>query len=219
MTGFNFDNFSTEGGYLRQAGLQTNATFKGLVYVAENAWEGFDIKFQTSDGKEFRERTFGADINKVYPRNKYDKNGQLIGPETKQEAFDRTNEDIARKLWYLGTCFVQPDVLKPKLKGARDLKELVDKLNKAIEGHTDKKVNFLTIWKNNDNKKRSVLILADKVRWCEPTRFNGSEPLPAGIKLTKSQLEKNMEEKYPYNGNSTVTTDAPIINGGEDLPF
>jgi hypothetical protein len=218
---FGFDNIPERKGYLRQAGLQLNATFIGLSYNATEAYEYFDIEFETEDGRMFRERTFGPNIDKVFPKAKYE-NGEQVGTETKQEAFDRLHEEISRKLYYLATCFVKPDALAG-IKGVSQLKTVIDKMNQAIAGHTEKRVNFLTIWKNSPSKEKSNLIIADKVKWCEATKYDGEgKVLPATITLTSYQKNNCMVEQYPYNGssNESVKTDAPIIaGGGDDLPF
>jgi hypothetical protein len=217
-----FDNIPVGGGYLRQAGIQMAARFIALTYVANESWEGFDIELETAEGKLFRERTFGANIEKVFPKQKY-QNGQAVGMETKQEAFERVQNDISKKLFYLASAFVTRNVLKEKVKNVKDLKDMVDKVNQALaEANLDQRVNFLTMWKNSDSKQRSNLILADRVQWIEATRYNGETPMNAGISLTKYQLDNNMVEKYPYNGNneSTATESALLGSQGvDDLPF
>lgn len=220
--GLGFDNIPEKKGYLRQAGLHQDARFVGLIYTANEAWEGFDIEFETADGKLFRERTFGADINKVYPRTKWE-NGKQIGTETKQEAFDRTQEEISRKLFDLASCFVRKDVLKEKVRSASTLKELVDKVNGAIGSYDSlPRVNFLTIWKNSDSRKKSNLIIADKVKWCEPAQFDAnSRVLPATIKLNNYQAANCVIEKYPYQSSESVSSTDTVVGGGtsDDLPF
>jgi hypothetical protein len=85
-------------------------------------------------------------------------------------------------------------------------------------------VNFLTIWKNSESKKKSNLILADKTKWCEATQFDAQgRPLPASIKLTSYQLNNNVIEKYPYNSNAEANATSDAIVGSApavaDLPF
>lgn len=225
MTSLGFDNITestgSNGGYLRTPGIQMNATFVGLEYVFSEAWEGFDIKMLTSDGKVFNERTFGANIDKVYPKNKW-ADGKQVGMETKQEAFDRVNQEISTKIYHLASCFVDRDTLKSTVRNVKDLKDLIDKTNKAMaQGDTDKKVNFLTMWKNSPTKQKSNLILADRIKWVEPTRFSeAGTPLVATISLSKYQLENNMIEKYPYQGAGAPQTAETILGGAaDDLPF
>lgn len=220
--GLGFGNIPDRKGYLKQAGVQMDAKFLGLTYAwdTEGSWEGFDIEIETIDGKTFRERTFGADINKVYPRTKYVEN-KPAGVETKLEAFDRTEAEISEKLLHLASCFVRKDVLKEKIKSASDLKTLISKINAAI-GAVDSlpRINFLTIWKNSELRQKSVLILADKTKWCEATQLdNQGRPMPANIKLTKYQSENCMIEKYPYQGTQSNTSVATETAAANDMPF
>jgi hypothetical protein len=223
MSNLGFDNIQEKGGYLRQAGVNMDATFVALTYVANENWEGFDIELSTADGKMFRERTFGANIEKVFPKAKY-QDGRQIGTETKQEAFERVQAELSKKLYHLAACFVRKDVLKEKVKSVRDLKDLVEKVNKAMaEAGTDRKINFLTMWKNSDIKQRSNLILADRIQWCEPTTYGSNgEVMNAKINFTQYQIANNMKEKYPYNANESGQTSDAIIGGSQavdDLPF
>lgn len=220
--GLGFSSIPERTGYLRQAGLQQAATFVGLTYNATEDYEYFDIEFECADGKMFRERTFGANPEKVFPRTKWE-NGKQVGTETKGEAYDRTQEEISKKLFELASCFATRTVLKERVSSARDLRELVAKVNSVIGDPTAlPRVNFLTIWKNSDTKKKSNLILADKTKWCEATQFDASgRPMPASIKLTTYQLNNNVVEKYPYNSNAeAVATDSPAVGEAPtDLPF
>ena len=221
--GLGFSSIPERTGYLRQAGLQQNAKFVGLTYNATEDYEYFDIEFECADGKMFRERTFGANIEKVFPRTKWE-NGKQVGTETKQEAYDRTQDEISKKLFELASCFVTRGTLKEKVSSARDLRELVGKVNSVIGDPSGlPHVNFLTIWKNSDGKKKSNLILADKTKWCEATQFDGQgRPLPAAIKLTTYQLNNNVIEKYPYNSNAEATAEGSLVVGEPaptDLPF
>lgn len=219
---FGFDNFTERTGYLKQAGLHTNSKLLGLTYVANEKWEAFDIEIETEDGKLYRERTFGANPEKVFPRDKWEA-GVNLGKETMQEAYERVQEEIAKKLYYLGSCFVKPDELKEAVGTPNTLKQLIERVNKAIDGKMEQRINFLTIWKNNDSKQTSVLILANKGRWCEATRKDGDQVLPAGISLSASQKKDNMVEKYPYNGNrgEAATSNDAFVGGStsDDLPF
>lgn len=221
--GLGFSNIPERQGYLRQAGTQLNAKFVGLSYNATEDYEYFDIEFECADGKMFRERTFGANKEKVFPRTKWE-NGKQVGTETKDEAFDRTQEEISKKLFELASAFVPRTVLKEKVSSARDLRELVAKVNGVIGAvESLPRVNFCTIWKNSDSKQKSNLILADKTKWCEATQYDASgRPMPAGIKLTTYQLNNNVVEKYPYNGNSEVANTSDTMVGEaapSDLPF
>lgn len=215
---FGFDTVAEQKkGYLRQAGLQQNAKFVGLSYVANELWEGLDIELQTADGKVFTERTFGPNIDKVFPKAKWE-NGKQVGMETREEAYKRVEDEISQKLFYLGLCFTDSATLKAKVVGCRDLKELVSKVNAVIGDATDIPLNFLTIWKNSDGKQRSNLIIADKVRWVEPTQFGADGAIAqAGIKLTTYQLNNNMVEKYPYNGNTAPAAAPASVTS--NLPF
>lgn len=221
--GLGFSGIPERTGYLRQAGLQQDAKFVGLTYNATEDYEYFDIEFECADGKMFRERTFGANMEKVFPRTKWE-NGKQVGTETKQEAFDRTQEEISKKLYELASCFATKTTLKDKVSSARDLRELVGKVNSVIGApEVLPHVNFLTIWKNSDNKRKSNLILADKNKWCEATQYDTQgRSLPAGIKLNTYQLNNNVVEKYPYNSNAEANTSGnPIVNDVEttSLPF
>lgn len=222
--GFGFSGIPERTGYLRQAGIQLDAKFIGLTYNATEAYEYFDIEFECADGKMFRERTFGANIEKAFPRTKWE-NGKQVGMETKQEAYDRTTDEISKKLFGLAVCFVPKGTLKEKVSTARDLKELVGKVNSAIGDPASlPHVNFATIWKNSDTKMKSNLILADKTTWAEATRYDSqNRPLPAAIKLTTFQMNNNVVEKYPYQGNTEGAGTSDTVVGNEaavaDLPF
>ncbi len=218
----NVPEVGTTGSYLRSAGTQVGGKFKALTYVFTEAWEGFDIEMETADGKMFRERTFGADPEKVYPRAKYEK-GVQVGMETKAEAFDRVQTEISTKIFQLASSFVPAETLRDACNTARDLKELVDKTNKLLSGtDTTIPVNFVTMWKNSDSKQKSNLIIADKVKWVEASKVNTDGTIaPANVRLSAYQQKNNTVEKYPYQGaNSTVTSDAAVANAApDDLPF
>lgn len=217
---FGFDN-TTQGNerkeYLRAPGLQTNAKFIALTYDATEQYEYFDIELETSNGKYFRERTFGPDPNKVFPKAIW-KNGVNEGMETTQQAYERVKREINTKLYHLALCFVSKDELSEKVRGVSTLKEFVNAVNKAI-GKPENTINFLTIWKNSDARQKSNLILAERIKWCEPF----TEGKEATIRLTKWQIENQLVEKYPYGGASTQTTEGPVLIGengaGDDLPF
>lgn len=224
MSGFGFDNLN-EGAskqYLKEAGLHEAALFLGLSYDATDAYEFFDIEIETADGRYFRERTFGPDINKVYPKALYDKKTrEKIGEETREQAFARVQSDINTKLLHLATCFVPREEVIAKVKGVRDLKEFIQAVNKAI-GEPQNKINFLTIWKNNSSKQKSNLIIADKIKWCEAYE----EGKPATISLTDYQIKNQTTELYPYKAsNESTSATSPITNGqpvgnvDDDLPF
>jgi len=217
--GFGFSNVAEQKkGYLRAAGVQQNAKFVGLTYTANEQWEAMDIELQTEDGKVFTERTFGPNIEKVFPKAKWE-GGKQVGTETKQEAFNRVSDEISAKLFHLAACFVDRETLKNGIKDCRDLKELVEKVNSVIKasGNAERSINFLTIWKNSEGKQRSNLIIADKVKWVEPTQFGAEGQIaPANIKLNAYQLNNCMVEKFPYNGQqapAATTTALP------DMPF
>lgn len=217
---FGFDN-TTQGSeqkrYLRQPGLQTNAKFIGLSYDATEQYEYFDIEIETADGRYFRERTFGPDPTKVYPKAIW-KNGKQEGQETKEQAFERVKREINTKLFHLALCFTTKDELQERVRGINTLKEFVGAVNKAI-GKPDTNINFLTVWKNSDARQKSNLILAERIKWCEPY----AEGREATIKLSKWQMENQLVEKYPYQAAGQAnTTDTPVIVGEgapDDLPF
>lgn len=219
---FDFSNVAdTKKGYLRTAGLQQNAKFVALGYIANENWEGMDIEIQTEDGRTFTERTFGPNIDKVFPKPIWEK-GKQVGMETKEQAYKRVEDEIAQKLFYLAICFSDRDTVISKVAGCPGLKELVEKVNDVIKdsGRADEvRLNFLTIWKNSDGKQRSNLIIADKVKWVEATAHNAEgATLPATIKLSTFQLNNNMVEKYPYNGQQAPAT--PVATASTaDLPF
>lgn len=207
--------------YLRQAGLQQGAKFVGLNYVANEQWEAMDIELQTADGRTFTERTFGPNIEKVYPKPIWEK-GKQVGMETKEQAFKRVEDEIAQKLFYLALCFADRATIIEKVKNCPGLKELVEKVAGVIKdsGKADSvALNFLTIWKNSDSKQRSNLIIAEKVKWVEATQFGpNGELMPAGIKLSNYQVTNCLTEKYPYNSQSAPAT--PVAQAStSDLPF
>lgn len=209
--------------YLKEAGLHKNAKFLGLTYDATPDFEFFDIEIETEDGRYFRERTFGPDIEKVYPKAIY-KSNQKVGEETKQQAFERVTAEINTKLYYLGLCFIDKDTLVGGIQNARTLKEFVAGVNKVIgEEAKGKAITFLTVWKNSDVRQKSNLIIAERIKWCEAYHSDKA----ATIKLTKWQLENQTVEKYPYKGEASevANTSAAVVNEdvdttpGEGLPF
>lgn len=222
---YSFDEVKESGGkqWLKRAGLHTNAKFVSLTYTANEQWEAFDIELQTESGETFRERTFGPTIDKVYPKDKWDANGNKVGLETKEEALNRVNQEILKKLFYLGTCFMSKEELVEKVGKPRTFKELVDSTAKAI-GEPETTINFLIVWKNSDARQKSNLIIAERIKWCEAY----VEGKPATIRLTKWQQDNQMVEKYPYNSQqnesllSSETIIADITSGealADDLPF
>lgn len=217
---FGFDNVPESKSYLRTAGLQQNATFVALTYVPNEAWEAFDIEFLCENGETFIERTFGPDKDKVYPKAVYDKVTKVAcGMETQQEAFDRVCNEISNKLFYLAACFIDRNELKERIKNCRDFRELVNKVSSIIESCENKPtINFLTIWKNNTNKQKSNLIIAERIKWCEATKLNeAGAVMPATIKLTAYQKDNQLVEKYPYQGKNEPA--AQNATSAEDLPF
>lgn len=222
--GLGFDAIPDRQGYLRTAGVQQDAKFVGLTYNWTENYEYFDIEIETADGRMFRERTFGPNIDKSFPRTKYEK-GKAVGTETKEEAYQRSQDEVSRKLYDLASCFVHKDELKERVKNCKDLKDMVGKVNAAIGPVANlPHINFLTIWKNSDSKQRSNLIIADKTKWCEPTQYGANgQPMPTNIKLTQFQMNNNMTEKYPYKGeNAAEGTESTIEAGAQyasDLPF
>lgn len=219
---FGFDNVSlgSDKKYLRQAGLNRNAKFLGLTYGATEEYEYFDIELEASDGKYFRERTFGPDINKIYPKGIY-KNNSRVGEETKEEALERMKKEINTKLFHLALCFATKEEITDQISTVGTLKELVDAVAKVI-GKPTQNINFLTVWKNSDTRRKSNLIIAERIKWCEPFT-DGRE---AGIRLTQWQLNNQTTEKYPYAGsNESTGTEDTIVNNQEipsvtnDLPF
>jgi len=218
---YGFKDVNETKQYLRTPGLHVNAKFVGLKYEANENWEAFDIELETSDGKFFRERTFGPNVDKVYPKALY-KDGQKVGMETKDQAFDRVKNEINKKLFYLALCFVDKVTLTEKCASVRTLKELITTLNQLLE-NTSGTINFLTIWKNSDVRQKSNLILAERIKWCEPYVEN----VTPTIKLSTYQQANQTVEKYPYSGTETVSSSDVILNNAveenagavDDLPF
>lgn len=221
---FGFENVNPSGGnkvYLKEAGIHENAKFLGLSYNATEQYEYFDIEIETADGRYFRERTFGPNKEKIFPKDLW-KEGKKVGTETKDQAYERVQNEINLKLFYLGLCFSSKDVLTEKVSKVKTLKELVDQVNKAI-GQPANTINFLTIWKNSEAKKKSNLIIAERIKWCEPHTVGRK----AAIQLSKYQIANCLIEKFPYNGGASNTegTDETLINEGQpvgeiqDLPF
>lgn len=207
---FGFDNVKEESSkkqYLREAGLHENAKFIGLTYGATAEYEYFDIELEV-DGKTFRERTFGPDINRVFVKANWE-NGKQVGMETKEQAYSRSEMEVSTKLLHLAACFVDKQTAIKKVTGLKTLKEFVDAVSKLI-GQPKNTINFLTIWKNSDKNERSNLIIAERIKWCEPY-VEGTAP---GIKLTRYQEEKQMFEKYPY---VAKTSDGPAVKNAEAL--
>ncbi len=222
-TKFGFGDINdTQKNYLKEAGLHTNAKFLTLSYDATEDYEFFDIEIETNDGRYFRERTFGPNIEKVYPRNKYS-NGKAVGMENKQEAYDRVVSEINMKLYWLALCFVDKETLVAKAGATNSLKETVEAINKLIAKATIVPINFLAIWRNSEGRQKSNLIIAEKVKWCEPY----VEGKSATIRLTPWQLQNCTIEKYPYKaegdapaGNAAFAgTPSEYAPAGDDLPF
>jgi len=216
--GFGNVNPKSDKVYLREAGIHENAKFLGLSYDATEQYEYFDIEIETADGKYFRERTFGPNKEKVYPKDKY-QNRKKIGTETKDEAFERVQQEINTKLFYLAACFCEKDALVHKVAKVKTLKELVEAVKSAI-GEPTNTINFLTIWKNSDAKQKSNLIIADRVKWCE----KHTEGRKAAIQLSKYQITNNTVEKYPYVANNEVENNDSLVpqepvGDVSDLPF
>lgn len=219
---YSFDNIKENDSkqWLRRAGLHTNARFVSLTYTANEQWEAFDIELVTEKGETFRERTFGPTIDKVYPKDKW-ADGKKVGLETKEEALKRVQDEVAKKLFYLGTCFMSKDELVSKVGKAKTFKELVDGVSKAI-GETETTINFLTVWKNSDSRQKSNLIIAEKIKWCEP--YDADKDVT--IRLTKWQQDNQLVEKYPYTRQeeAQLGDDVLIAQDAEqalsdDLPF
>lgn len=221
---YGFEDIPENKRYLRTAGKHIKSRFVSLKYDATEEYEYFDIELETENGETFRERTFAPNIDKIFPKKKY-KHRKVVGEETKEEALERVNKEISAKLFYLGKCFVEDAKLREAVAKASDFKELVDKLNKAINstGNVDNPINFLTVWKNSDQKQRSTLIIPERTFWVEPY-VEGKSPT---IQFNPWQLENQMTEKYPFNGNGEVSsTDDAIVNASttavpidDDLPF
>lgn len=206
--------------YLDSAGLHKNAKFIDLSYDATEQYEYFDIELETEDGEKFRERTFGPNADKVFPRKKYE-GGVAVGEETKEEAFKRSINEVSAKLFYLGAAFLNEDELKASVGKPQNLKDFVEKVNKAItlSGNRDTtRLNFLTVYKNSDAKQRTNVVIPDRTRWVEKY----AEGAPVGIKLNKWQQENLTTRKYTYQGNSEVANTNDTIVGdtvNDDLPF
>ena len=97
----------------------------------------------------------------------------------------------------MALCFTDAETIKHKVKNCNGMKELVDRMNAVIKasGNADISLNFLTIWKNNEGKAKSNLIIAERIKWIEPTQFTeeGKEK-SATITLTKWQKENGLTE-------------------------
>jgi len=223
MSGYGFADIEKPVKYLREAGLHKNAKLVDLKYDATEKYEYFDIEIETTDGATFRERTFAPNPDKVFPRKKYE-GGKEVGMETEAEAFARSINEVSTKLFYLGLAFVEEKELKASVAKAKDLKDFVEKVNKAItlSGNRDTtSLNFLTVWSNSDSKQRSNLVLPARTQWVEAYK----EGFPVQIKLNKWQLENQMTEKYPFQGTSSDAPAGDQTISGEgvaadtDLPF
>lgn len=219
---YGFEDVVIKQKQLRTAGLHKNAKFIDLSYDATEQYEFLDIEIETETGEKFRERTFGPNPDKVFPKKKYSE-GKEVGEETKEEAFNRAINEVSTKLFHLGSVFVERDELKASVAKPQNLKDFVEKVNKAINlsGKKDStRLNFLTVWKNSDAKQRSNLVIPANTVWVEAY----TEGVPAGIKLNRWQQENQTVEKYPYQGNSEVSDTNDTIIGDENtandgLPF
>lgn len=218
---FDFSNETEKKNYLRTAGLHKNAIFKSLTYNAEPSYEYFDIILEV-DGAEFRDRTFGTTLEKVFIRKVYEKG--MPREETKEEAYEREYKEKFFKVLYLVMCYVSEDEAKEAIGKFNGLKDLVEKANSIIQNN-EIKVNFLTIWRNSDSKQESRLVIADRVKWVEPVVTDAEgNPKEATLSLTKYQKDNMLVEKYPYNGGgedneSSNTSDTLINEEDEELPF
>lgn len=192
--------------YLRTAGLQQGARLVNLGYVANEKWEGIDIEMVTSEGKVFTERTFGPTLDKVFPKKLW-QDGKEIGEETKEQALERVQGELAQKLFYLALCYTDADTIRNKVKECSGVKDMVDKINAVIKSNKDWatiELNILTIWKNSPSKQRSNLIIADKIKWVECAVVNPEGGyMPTKINLTAWQRTNGMKEEFPYNGNQS----------------
>lgn len=219
---FDFSNETEKKSYLRTAGLHKGGIFKSLTYNAEPSYEYFDIVLEV-DGAEFRDRTFGTTVEKVFTRKVFEKG--VPRDETKEEAFEREYKEKFFKVLYLVMCFTSEDAAKEAIGKFDGLKDLVEKANAIIAGN-EAHVNFLTIWRNSDSKQESRLVIADRVKWIEPVVTDAEgNPKEATLSLTKYQKDNMLVEKYPYNGGgsdneSSNTSDTLIDEEVEDdLPF
>lgn len=228
MTNYSFEDIQDSGvrvNRVRTAGIHENGKFKSLEYVLapDGSWEAFNIEVEDNAGAILSERTFGPNIDRIFPKRKYENNA-VVGEETKEEAFNRIQKEISKKLFYLAVCFVDEKDLREEVKSASDLKSLVEKVASLIEksGNKNNSINFLTVWKNNDNKKTSKMIFPENSKWVESTRLDPEgKVVPSIIQLTPYQRTQQSFEKYPFVGSTTqqVNESFGVDTSASDLPF
>lgn len=216
FSGVNVSN-SEKVSYLNKAGLHKDAVLVSVSYDATETYEYIDIELDVQ-GNKFRDRTFIPTEDRVFLKKKW-AGGKEVGEETKEEAFKRSIQEIVNKLFYLGAAYSSEEELK-NTENAKSWKELIAKLNKIIDdsGNKDQKLNILTVWKNNDTKKTSNLIIPVNTKWVEAS----GETIT--IKLSKYQTDNLLVEKYPYVSNNAAPTGDSAINESTedttgDLPF
>lgn len=223
---FGFENVNTKSGvnYLRTPGLHKGGKFIELKYDASENWEYVDIVVEDANGAVLRDRSFGPDIKKVYPRQLWE-NGQPGRMETPEEAYQRNQSELSEKIFYiaLAASGKTEAELKAAVGTATDLKSFVDKVNAVMPPANETlPINFLTIWRNSDSKQRSNMAIPDGIRWVETAVKDSNGNIQSTIRLKAWQEQNQLKEKYPYNGDSrseeTILGDNTKPEGG-DLPF
>lgn len=221
---FGFENVSAKTGvnYLRTPGLHKGGKFIELKYDADANYEWVDITLEDANGAMLRDRSFGPDIKKVYTRQLWE-NGQPGRMETVEEAYQRNQNELSEKIFHLALAVSgkTETELKDAVKSASDLKSFVDKVNSVIpKAEEALPINFLTIWRNSDTKRKSNMAIPDGIRWVETAVKDAAGNIQSTIRLKAWQEQNQLEEKYPYNGNSgSEDTIIEGDNSGNDLPF
>jgi len=210
--------------YLRTCGVHQGVIFKGLEYVATDSYEAFDLIFDVN-GAIFKDRMFGTSLEKAFPKKIYE-NNVVAGEETKEQAYHREMKERYLKVASFVNLFAGEESVKAMSK-FNTFKDLVDKANKELASvDTTRPINILTIWKNNDAKQTSNLILPSKGKFVELTEYNEEgKAISAKIQPTIWQQQNVMIEKYPYGAsNEASSSDSTILNdinsvATDDLPF
>lgn len=220
---FDFSNEEVKKSFLNECGLYQEAKLVGLEYRAEESYECFDILLEVN-GSQFSNRVFSPDIDKVFPKKKYE-NNQIVGEETKEEAYQRTYKEIFFKVRHLALCYASEDEVMNKIGKFSSFKDLVDKTIDLIGDEKETvKLNFLTVWKNNDRTQKNHLVIPERIKWVEPTVYTAEgKILSATIQLTPWQ-QSNQTTRKDYTGSneSLGSTDAILNDVGSqdsDLPF
>jgi hypothetical protein len=246
-----FQNFSnnqvetkTGGNFFNQAGIFQNAEVTKIEYEAAtskagNPYEALLIGVKTEDGLEKDFRVFVPNSNSIFQNNIY-VDGKIDRQETVEEATNRIVGEFNQKLFAVMVSQVPEEIVKAQTANCNSFKNLIETCSnlysKVLSSKKQSKVNFITLFQNNNNKSTSNLVIPDMNKiagvnvWIEKTEFNEDGTVkPSNIKVPNRILEGkdktfSLEEKYPYVqntdnndtlGNSMNTSSTE----DDDLPF